>query len=73
MVIGLLVKLFLIVPLLQASDINFTDVQFALIIDGVEDNAVLNTVKTTVEEINENEYLLHNLSLSYSMFITEVC
>ena len=72
MVIGLLVKLFLIIPLLQASDINFTDVQFALIID-VEDNAVLNTVKTTVEEINENEYLLHNLSLSYSVFITKVC
>ena len=71
MVIGLLVKLFLIVPLLQASDINFTDIQFALIID-VEDYAVLNTVKTTVEEINEN-YLLHNLSLNYSVFITKVC
>ena len=71
MVIGLVVKLFLIVPLLQASDINFTDIQFALIID-VEDYAVLNTVKTTVEEINEN-YLLHNLSLNYSVFITKVC
>ena len=72
--IPLLLTSFLIFSLLQASDVEFTEVKFALIIDGsLEDTAVLDAVKRTVEVINENDSLLLNLSLSYSVLLTEVC
>ena len=72
--IPVLLTSFLTFSLLQASDVEFTEVKFALIIDGsLMDTAVLNAVKRTVEVINENDSLLLNLSLSYSVLITEVC
>ena len=72
--IPLLLTSLLIFSLLQASDVEFTEVKFALIIDGsLEDTVVLNAVKRTVEVINENDSLLLNLSLSYSVLLTEVC